>query len=46
VLTDKTTSGYLRFYNRFTDFLKANPEAYAVNLEKHFTRHLEPFTKE
>jgi hypothetical protein len=46
VLTDKTTDGHLRFYNRFMDFLKANPEAYAVNLEKHFARHLEPFTKE
>ena len=43
VLTDRTDSGNLRFYNRFTDILKANPEAYATNLEKHFVRHLKPF---
>jgi hypothetical protein len=43
VLTDKTTSGTLRFYDRFIDILKAHPDAYAANLEKHFTRHLKPF---
>jgi hypothetical protein len=43
VLTDKTASGTLRFYDRFIDILKANPHAYAANLEKHFVRHLTPF---
>ena len=40
VLTDKTATGDWRFYDRFMDFLPANPEAYAANLEKHFIRHL------
>ncbi len=39
------TPGTWRFYDRFVDLLRANPEAYASNLEKHFIRHLEPFTK-
>jgi hypothetical protein len=43
VLTDKTASGQLRFYDRFVSLLRANPEAYAANLEKHFVRHLKPF---
>jgi hypothetical protein len=43
VLTDKTPSGQLRFYDRFVSLLRANPEAYAANLEKHFVRHLKPF---
>ena len=43
VLTDKTATGDWRFYDRFMDFLRANPEAYASNLEKHFIRHLKPF---
>jgi hypothetical protein len=43
VLTDKTATGDWRFYDRFMDVLRANPEAYAANLEKHFMRHLEPF---
>jgi hypothetical protein len=43
VLTDTTATGDLRFYDRFIGFLRANPEAYAVNLEKHFIRHLTPF---
>jgi hypothetical protein len=43
VLTDKTAGGTLRFYDYFIDILRANPDAYAANLEKHFTRHLQPF---
>jgi tagaturonate epimerase len=43
VLTDKTATGELRFFDRLIGFLRANPEAYAVNLEKHFIRHLTPF---
>ena len=43
VLTGKTESGTWHFYDRFIDILKANPEAYAFNLEKHFERHLKPF---
>jgi hypothetical protein len=44
VLTDKTASGEWRFYDRFMNFLRSNPDAYASNLEKHFIRHLTPFT--
>jgi hypothetical protein len=43
VLTEKTTSGTLRFYGQFIAILRANPEAYATNLEKHFAHHLRPF---
>ncbi len=43
VLTDQNADGSLRFYDRFTSILRANPEAYAANLETHFTRHLTPF---
>jgi len=44
VLTETTTGGHLRFHDRFMHLLKTNAEAYAINLEKHFVRHLEPFT--
>jgi tagaturonate epimerase len=43
VLTDKTATGDLRFFDRFMGTLRANPEAYTSNLEKHFIRHLTPF---
>ena len=43
VLTERSTSGDWRFLDRFMDFLRVNPEAYASNLEKHFIRHLTPF---
>ena len=43
VLTEKTAAGDWRFYDRFMDLLRANPEAYASNLEKHVIRHLKPF---
>lgn len=32
-----------RFYDRLMALLRANPEAYADNLEAHFVRHLQPF---
>jgi len=32
-----------RFYERCMGLLRANPEAYAANLERHFLRHLRPF---
>ncbi len=44
VLTTRSSDGQLRFYNRFAELLRANPEAYAANLERHFVRHLKPFT--
>jgi len=44
VLTDKTAGGQPRFYDRFMSILRANPEAYAENLEQHFARHLRPFS--
>ncbi len=34
-----------RFYDRFMGLLRANPEAYAANLERHFLRHLKPFVR-
>lgn len=43
VLTAKSAAGEWLFRDRFMDFLRSNPEAYASNLEKHFTRHLTPF---
>jgi hypothetical protein len=43
VLTDKSSEGHSRFHDRFMACLRSNPEAYASNLEKHFTRHLTPF---
>ncbi len=44
VLTEKASSGQKRFYNRLFAVLNSNTEAYAANLEKHFLRHLQPFT--
>ncbi len=43
VLTTRTEDGGWRFYDRFMALLRANPEAYAANLERHFLRHLKPF---
>jgi tagaturonate epimerase len=43
VLTTRGADGHLRFYDRFAELLRANPEAYAGNLERHFVRHLKPF---
>lgn len=33
------------FYDSLIGFLKANPEAYAANLERHFIHHLQPFCR-
>jgi hypothetical protein len=44
VLTEKTGDGKKRFFDRIMSFLKANREAYFDNLEKHFKRHLQPFS--
>ena len=46
VLTEKTADRGWRFYDRFMALLRANPEDYADNLEKHFVRHLQPFVAE
>ena len=43
VLTSRTEQGGWRFYDRLMALLRANPEAYAINLEAHFLRHLLPF---
>ena len=43
VLTEKTVNQKRRFYDRFMDLLRSNPEIYANNLEKHFKKHLAPF---
>ena len=34
-----------QFYDRLIAILRTNPETYAANLEKHFTRHLLPFVR-
>jgi tagaturonate epimerase len=43
VLTTKTAAGNWLFYDRFMNFLRTHPEAYAADLEAHFLRHLRPF---
>jgi hypothetical protein len=45
VLTACTEDGRWRFYDRLMGLLRANPEAYAANLEAHFLRHLRPFAE-
>jgi hypothetical protein len=45
VLTERDAQGRPRFYDRFMGLLRANPEAYAANLEHHFLRHLKPFVE-
>jgi tagaturonate epimerase len=44
VLTERNADGSRRFYDRLFGLLRATPEAYAANLEKHFARHLQPFS--
>ena len=44
VLTERNADGSLRFYDRLMSILKAYREAYFDNLEKHFKRHLDPFS--
>jgi len=45
VLTCKGTNGDRYFYDRIMQILQGSPEAYAINLEKHFGRHLEHFMR-
>jgi len=45
VLTTREADGRFRFYDRLMALLRANPEAYAANLERHFLRHLKPFVE-
>jgi hypothetical protein len=44
VLTARMADGELRFYQRLMSFLHQNRDAYFGNLQKHFMRHLAPFT--
>jgi len=44
VLTERTPDGRPRFFDPFMSFLRSHPEAYAANLQKHFIRHLTPFS--
>ncbi|MBN2147281.1 MAG: hypothetical protein JW726_07825 [Anaerolineales bacterium] len=44
LLTERSTSGEMLFYDRFMSVLRANREAYAANLESHFVKHLQPFS--
>ena len=46
VLKEKASNGNYVFFDRIMDLLKNNPELYALNLEKHFLRHLIPFVEE
>lgn len=43
VLTARDANGHFRFYDTMMTLLRAHPDAYAENLEKHFARHLKPF---
>jgi hypothetical protein len=43
VLTERTSDGRRRFYERLISLLRSNSESYAANLEAHFVRHLRPF---
>jgi hypothetical protein len=44
VLLEQTPGGEKRFYDRLMTLLESNAGAYAENLERHFIRHLMPFT--
>lgn len=43
VLTETIDRGDRRFYDRLMRALECHPEAYSINLQAHFTRHLRPF---
>jgi hypothetical protein len=45
VLKERGTDGALVFKDRLFGLLRARPEAYAANLERHFVRHLRPFVE-
>lgn len=43
VLTERSGRGERRFYDRLIAALEGHDDAYAANLQRHFTRHLSPF---
>jgi len=45
VLTEENLDGSKKFYDRMMAQLKDHREIYFNNLEKHFIRHLQPFSK-
>lgn len=45
VLTTHSADGRSLFGDQIMALLRANPEAYAANLEAHFLRHLRPFAE-
>ncbi len=45
VLKETNPDGSLRFKDRLFSLLRANPDAYAANLERHFVKHLQPFAR-
>lgn len=45
VLKEMDGNGKPRFQERLMNLLRENPEAYAANLEKHFMKHLSPFSE-
>jgi hypothetical protein len=44
VLTARKSNGETLFFDRLMAILKSNREVYFANLEKHFIRHLQPFS--
>jgi hypothetical protein len=46
VLSEQNADGTPRFHDRLMGLLRANPEAYAANLERHFVQHLKPFVSQ
>lgn len=45
VLKQTNADGSLRFKDELFRLLRAHPEAYALNLERHFVKHLQPFAR-
>jgi hypothetical protein len=45
VMTARAENGGSRFNDHLMALLRANPDAYAANVEAHFRRHLEPFVQ-
>ncbi len=45
VLTARSEDGKPRFKDRLFETLRSHGDAYAVNLEKHFVKHLKPFAR-
>jgi hypothetical protein len=44
VLTSRNADGKQLYYDRIMTILESNRQAYFANLEKHFIRHLQPFS--